>query len=132
MSVVLRSSQLPVVPGLGRRRPGGVGVRGLAQRGGRRRRAGQGRARQGDRPQQGQADRARRPSGSGIQTAAVRRSGSAAQRRALRAVLYDADGDTWTYTRPKPLAFIRAPIRWTASTATRASCRTDRRSGRAW
>ena len=25
-------------------------------------------------------------------------------------MLYDPDGDTWTYTSPKPLVFVRAPI----------------------
>ena len=27
------------------------------------------------------------------------------------AVLYDPDGNTWTYTNPEPLVFVRAPIR---------------------
>lgn len=27
------------------------------------------------------------------------------------AVLYDANGDTWAYTNPKPLVFVRAAIR---------------------
>jgi hypothetical protein len=27
------------------------------------------------------------------------------------AVLYDPSGDTWTYTNPEPLVFVRAPIR---------------------
>ena len=27
------------------------------------------------------------------------------------AVLYDPNGDTWTYTNPEPLVFIRSPIR---------------------
>lgn len=26
------------------------------------------------------------------------------------AVLYDPEGDTWTYTNPEPLVFVRAPI----------------------
>jgi hypothetical protein len=26
------------------------------------------------------------------------------------AVLYDADGNTWTFTNPEPLVFVRAPI----------------------
>ena len=45
----------------------------------------------------------------GIQTEPVR----AAAGRAIipaSAVLYDADGTTWTYTSPKPLTYVRARI----------------------
>lgn len=29
---------------------------------------------------------------------------------AYAAILYDTDGDTWTYTTPEPLTFVRAPV----------------------
>jgi hypothetical protein len=47
-----------------------------------------------------------------IQTAAVRRDGKRADRRVIPypAVLYDANGDTWTYTNPRPLVFVRQDI----------------------
>lgn len=45
----------------------------------------------------------------GVQTAKVRSDGS---RTVIPygAVLYDPNGDTWTYTNPKPLVFQRADI----------------------
>ena len=47
-----------------------------------------------------------------IQTAAVRSDGKRADRTVIpySAVLYDANGDTWTYTNPRPLAFVRQDI----------------------
>ena len=48
-----------------------------------------------------------------VQTAAVRTEGEGAQQRAVipySAVLYEPDGDTWTYTSPESLTFVRAPI----------------------
>jgi hypothetical protein len=47
-----------------------------------------------------------------IQTAPVRSDGKRAERRVIpySAVLYDANGDTWTYTNPRPLAFVRQDI----------------------
>jgi len=48
-----------------------------------------------------------------IQTAPVREEQvSGAQRRVVpyAAVLYDAQGDTWVYTSPEPLTFVRNPI----------------------
>lgn len=51
-----------------------------------------------------------------IQTAPVRPflEGDGGKQRAVipyAAVLYDPNGDTWTYTSPEPLVFIRYPIR---------------------
>jgi hypothetical protein len=46
-----------------------------------------------------------------VQTAAVERgTGSAALSIPYAAVLYDPNGDTWTYTSPETLVFVRAPI----------------------
>jgi hypothetical protein len=47
-----------------------------------------------------------------IQTAAVRSAGKSADRTVIPypAVLYDANGDTWTYTSPQPLVFVRQDI----------------------
>lgn len=47
-----------------------------------------------------------------IQTAAVRSDGKRPQRTVIpySAVLYDPNGDTWTYTNPRPLAFVRQDI----------------------
>jgi hypothetical protein len=47
-----------------------------------------------------------------IQTAAVRSHGTRAERTVIPypAVLYDANGDTWTYTNPRPLVFVRRDI----------------------
>jgi hypothetical protein len=49
-----------------------------------------------------------------IRTARVGRaiaSGRARPTIPYSAVLYDANGDTWTYTSPKPLVFVRHDIR---------------------
>ena len=49
----------------------------------------------------------------GIETAPVRDAeAGGAQRTAIpyAAVLYDPNGETWAYTSPEPLVFIRAPI----------------------
>jgi hypothetical protein len=50
-----------------------------------------------------------------VQTTRVRgRAASVRQRRLIipyAAILYDPTGHTWTYTSPKPLEFVRAPIR---------------------
>ena len=59
------------------------------------------------------ADAARRLD---IQTAPVREVGGASggdPRTAIpyAAVLYDPNGDTWTYTNPEPLVFVRSAIR---------------------
>jgi hypothetical protein len=45
----------------------------------------------------------------GIETVAVQAAG---QQLTIpySAILYDADGKTWTYTNPEPLVFVRAPI----------------------
>jgi hypothetical protein len=58
------------------------------------------------------ADAARRLD---VQTAAVRESGGhkgAKSRMVIpyAAVLYDANGDTWTYTNPKSLVFVRSAV----------------------
>jgi hypothetical protein len=47
-----------------------------------------------------------------IQTAAVRSDGKRADRTVIpySAVLYDANGDTWTYINPRPLVFVRRDI----------------------
>jgi hypothetical protein len=47
-----------------------------------------------------------------IQTADVRSDGKRAERTVIPypAVLYDANGDTWTYTNPSPLVFVRRDI----------------------
>jgi hypothetical protein len=46
-----------------------------------------------------------------VQTTAVERApGHADLTIPYAAVLYDPDGDTWTYTSPETLVFIRAPI----------------------
>ena len=49
-----------------------------------------------------------------IQTASVESSGTTTGDVTLTipyaAVLYDPSGDTWTYTSPEPLVFVRAPI----------------------
>ncbi len=50
-----------------------------------------------------------------IQTAPVsemRGKGGGRRRTTIpySAVLYDPTGDTWTYTNPRPLVFVRAPI----------------------
>jgi hypothetical protein len=48
-----------------------------------------------------------------VQTAAVQTRSVGSERRLqipYAAVLYDPNGDTWTYTNPEPLVFIRAPI----------------------
>ena len=49
----------------------------------------------------------------GVRTGVVRSRGAGASRTVIPydAVLYDPNGDTWTYTSPKPLAFQRADIR---------------------
>jgi hypothetical protein len=49
----------------------------------------------------------------GIQTASVRSDGSGTGRLVIPydALLYDPDGNTWTYTNPKPLVFQRQDIR---------------------
>ena len=36
------------------------------------------------------------------------------------AVLYDPNGDTWAYTSPEPLVFVRAPITWSPIDGDRA------------
>ena len=43
----------------------------------------------------------------GVQTVAVRSAGKSADRTVIpyAAVLYDPNGDTWTYTSPRPLVF---------------------------
>jgi hypothetical protein len=48
----------------------------------------------------------------GVQLTTVRRAGSGTHRTAIpySAVLYDANGDTWTYTSPKHLVFVRRDI----------------------
>jgi hypothetical protein len=46
----------------------------------------------------------------GIQTATVRREGAQRTVVPYGAVLYEAGGATFTYTRPKPRVFVRAPI----------------------
>jgi hypothetical protein len=47
-----------------------------------------------------------------VQTTAVRAVGNGAQRTVIpySAVLYEPDGETWTYTSPESLTFVRAPI----------------------
>ena len=49
----------------------------------------------------------------GIQTATVRSDGAGTHRLVIpyKAVLYDPNGATWTYTSPKPLVFEREGIR---------------------
>jgi hypothetical protein len=49
----------------------------------------------------------------GVRTAVVQSHGAGTSRMAIPydAVLYDPDGETWTYTSPEPLAFQRADIR---------------------
>jgi len=46
----------------------------------------------------------------GIETAAVRRLGARRSVVPYDAVLYGADGATFTYTSPKPRVYVRAPI----------------------
>lgn len=47
----------------------------------------------------------------GLRTAAVRDGPGAGQTVVpYSAVLYDTSGETWVYTSPEPLAFVRAPI----------------------
>jgi hypothetical protein len=46
----------------------------------------------------------------GIETAPVRRRGSHKKVIPYSAVLYDADGKTFTYTSPEPRAFVRHSI----------------------
>ena len=51
-----------------------------------------------------------------VQTAPVRefRRGDGGKSRTVipyASVLYDPNGDTWTYTNPEPLVFVRSPIR---------------------
>jgi hypothetical protein len=46
----------------------------------------------------------------GIETAAVRRHGADEMTVPYGAVVYNADGTTFTYTSPKPRVFVRAPI----------------------
>ena len=46
----------------------------------------------------------------GIETAAVRRRGARRSVVPYDAVLYSADGATFTYTSPKPRVYVRAPI----------------------
>lgn len=49
----------------------------------------------------------------GIATAPVRDAQVGGKRGKIipySAVLYDTDGTTWTYTSPKPLTYVRAPI----------------------
>ena len=46
----------------------------------------------------------------GIQTAPVDRSGGRRTVIPYSAVLYGAEGQTFTYTSPKPLVFVRHPI----------------------
>ena len=48
-----------------------------------------------------------------VQTAAVRAVGDGARQRTVipySALLYEPDGETWVYTSPEPLTFVRAPI----------------------
>jgi hypothetical protein len=45
-----------------------------------------------------------------IQTTRVRRLGTKRTVIPYSSVLYDPNGDTWTYTSPKPLTFIRHDI----------------------
>jgi hypothetical protein len=47
----------------------------------------------------------------GIETAAVTGQGSRRKVIPYDAVIYAADGTTFTYTSPKPLVFVRSPIR---------------------
>ena len=51
----------------------------------------------------------------GLQTTRVRNAAAADSGTSQRvvpysAVLYDTDGQTWVYTSPEPLAFVRAPV----------------------
>jgi hypothetical protein len=46
----------------------------------------------------------------GIRTAKVRQRGAQRTVVPYGAVLYSADGSTFTYTSPKPLVYVRAPI----------------------
>lgn len=48
-----------------------------------------------------------------VQTVAVRAVGDGARKRTFipySAVLYEPDGETWAYTSPESLTFVRAPI----------------------
>jgi hypothetical protein len=48
-----------------------------------------------------------------IQTAAIRDAEvNGTQQRVIpyAAILYDTQGDTWTYANPEPLTFVRSPI----------------------
>ena len=47
-----------------------------------------------------------------ITTAPITELGGSKARTAIpyAAVLYDPNGDTWAYTNPEPLVFVRAPI----------------------
>ena len=49
----------------------------------------------------------------GIATAAVAGQGSDRKVIPYSAVIYSPDGHTFTYTSPKPLTFVRAPVRVT-------------------
>ena len=44
-----------------------------------------------------------------VKTASVRRANGATV-IPYAAILYEPDGKTWTYTSPKPLTFVRAPV----------------------
>jgi hypothetical protein len=58
-----------------------------------------------------------------IQTAPARQAVVSGKQRIVipySAVLYDADGATWTYTSPKPLVFVRHDIRVDAIEGNRA------------
>jgi hypothetical protein len=47
----------------------------------------------------------------GMETAQVEKMGAARTVVPYGAVLYDAHGDTWVYTSPQPLVFVRHAIR---------------------
>jgi hypothetical protein len=68
----------------------------------------------------------------GIATATVAAQGSNRKVIPYDAVIYAADGKTFTYTSPKPLNFVRAPITVTDIRATRRTCRPARPPGRPW
>lgn len=51
----------------------------------------------------------------GVQTAAVSKAtagnaGAAKKVVPYAALVYDGNGETWVYTRPEPLVFVRAPV----------------------
>jgi len=73
----------------------------------------------------------------GVRTASVRSDGSRLRVIPYGALLYDPNGDTWTYTNPKPLVFQRADVhvariaggpfvRTTEPPAIRATCTSAR------